>query len=186
MDSKQPAYPKVPGDLEAPSDTKQAAYDQGQQPLPPPSYPGGYPAPAPPGGTPYPPPTSGDVPYPAIPPAGAAPGPYPGAAPGQPPLPPPGGPEPVLGVPVLGHGVDFFYQHPVWGEDERTRETRFAVCGWAAFVLGFFFPFFWLVAVLLPCCLPGLSVRRAALASCLASIFYALIAIIMAATMRSG
>ena len=50
---------------------------------------------------------------------------------------------------------------------------------------GFFMPIFWLVSVLLPCCLPGLSVRRAATASCIASIVYAIIAIILGPTLRA-
>ncbi len=43
---------------------------------------------------------------------------------------------------------------------------------------------FWLISVLLPCCLPGRTVRLAALASCIASIVYAILAIILGPTMR--
>lgn len=50
-------------------------------------------------------------------------------------------------------------------------------------VLGIFFPFFWLVAILLPLCLPGTSIRRVALASGIALLTYLIIAIILAPTL---
>ncbi|KXZ45232.1 hypothetical protein GPECTOR_57g522 [Gonium pectorale] len=186
MDKPPAGYPKVPADdVEAPDTKQRTAPDQ--QPYPP--APGGgapqQPAPYPPypsvpgqtqggsGGGAYP---AGPGTYPAVPPAGvgAGAGGFDGQSPQQPWQP---GQQPAVGVPVLGDRASYIYTHPVWGQDEPTRDSRFAVCGWICFVLGFFMPWFWLVAVLLPCCLPGRSVRHAATASCVASIVYAIIAI---------
>ncbi|GLC40376.1 hypothetical protein PLESTB_000432900 [Pleodorina starrii] len=87
--------------------------------------------------------------------------------------------QPVWGTPVLGPSAAPIYSHPMWGPDEETRDSRFALVAWLAFVLGFFFPIFWLIAVLLPCCLPGRHVRWAAAASFLASLAYIIVGIVM-------
>lgn len=50
-------------------------------------------------------------------------------------------------------------------------------------VLGIFFPFFWVIAAFLPCCLPGRSVRRVAMASVIALLIYTILAIILTLTM---
>ncbi|EFJ48554.1 hypothetical protein VOLCADRAFT_90893 [Volvox carteri f. nagariensis] len=122
--------------------------------------------------------------YPAVPPAvpyGAPipPGMTPQGQPYTPQQEPPYRP-PAVGIPVLGSGASYLYQHPVWGSDDDTRDGRFACCGWSMFVLGFIAPFFWLISVLLPCCLPGSQVQRAATASLIAAILYAVLAITLA------
>ena len=40
-------------------------------------------------------------------------------------------------------------------------------------------PIFWLVAVMLPCCLPGWHVRWAAIASFLGALLYAILALVL-------
>ncbi|KAG2483514.1 hypothetical protein HYH03_017621 [Edaphochlamys debaryana] len=173
-----PGYPKVPGaDVESPPRDASRPPDQSPgYPL----YPGGTPASPPPGAA-YP---AGPGGYPTVPPAGAPGGEgYHGAGPGGAPGAPGQQQPPAWGVPVLGERVNFIHQHPAWGGDEPTRDNRFACCAWLTFILGFFFPMFWLVSVLLPCCLPGRQVRVAGLASCVASITYSIIAIILGPTL---
>ncbi|GLC45187.1 hypothetical protein PLESTB_000426300 [Pleodorina starrii] len=150
-------------------------------------------------GGPYP---GGPGAYPTVPPAGVYGGSYPQGTtpPGQQPYPqqqgapPPQQQQPpyqqpyqppVMGVPVLGQGAAYFYTHPAWGPDDDTRDNRFACCAWMTFAFGFFFPIFWLLSVLLPCCLPGPHVQRAATASLIAAITYSILAIILAPSLTS-
>ncbi|KAG2483506.1 hypothetical protein HYH03_017616 [Edaphochlamys debaryana] len=120
------------------------------------------------------------------PPGGGQTWPGGGEVPTQPPpAPQPFQQQPVLGVPAgLQEGWQKLQTHPVWGPDQGTREARFGWVGWALFVLGFFFPWLWLMALLLPCCLPGRGVRLAASASLVAGIIYAALGLVLGPTMR--
>ncbi|GIL63159.1 hypothetical protein Vafri_17273 [Volvox africanus] len=130
-----------------------------------------------------PPPPAGPGAYPAIPPAGLSS--CPTSAGGPQPYTPQQQQQqqqqqpPALGIPMLGQSAAYVYQHPVWGPDEQTRDSRFAFVAWLIFVLGFFMPIFWLVSVLLPCCVPGRHVRWAATASFLASLAYLIVGVVM-------
>ncbi|GLI66353.1 hypothetical protein VaNZ11_010123 [Volvox africanus] len=119
--------------------------------------------------------------YPAIPPVGlsSCPTSTGGPQPYTPQPPQQQQPPPALGIPILGQSAAYVYQHPAWGPDEETRDSRFAFVAWLMFVLGFFMPIFWLVSVLLPCCVPGRHVRWAATASFLASLAYLIVGVVM-------
>ncbi|KXZ54786.1 hypothetical protein GPECTOR_4g857 [Gonium pectorale] len=188
-----PAAPTQPGAAEpAPGQPAQYVYQYGTTPpYAPPPYAGSQPTP-PPSAQPYPPPEPfAAQPYmqppqqqqqpgqPGQPTSFGTPQPYP-----PPQQPPQQSPQPAaLGTPVLGQQAAFLSEHPVWGEDEATRDKRLAVCAWITFALGFLMPVFWLISVMYICCLPGRHVRLAAMASTAAAVLYAVLALIMGPTM---
>lgn len=167
--SSQDTPPDKPSDpAEAVRQQQQQQFYPGQYPPPPGYAPGTYPA-GPAGYQAGPPPPG----YPGAPPPQYTPPPAQGVpAPGQP-MPP----ATVLGIPLAAQVTSL----PVWGVNDDERSSRYSFCAWACFILGIFMPFFWVISASLPLCLPGMAVRRAAVASCIALLTYLIFAIIFGA-----